>query len=140
MPVQAPRALARFNKRVNNPIQGQYAWLLPPWAVIVHKGRKSGRVFRTPVDAFRKGDTLAVVVLYGEHSDWVRNLLAAGEGQVVRGGKTYPFTDVELVEVDDAGDRVSGVARRFGRMSGKLLVGTLGPAEAGFGRGPRRTA
>ena len=37
------RRVARFNKRINNRIQGIYAWLLPPWAVILHEGRRSGR-------------------------------------------------------------------------------------------------
>jgi deazaflavin-dependent oxidoreductase (nitroreductase family) len=140
MAIKLSRRVARFNKRINNPIQGQYAWLLPPWSVVVHRGRKSGRVFRTPVDAFRKGDTLAVVVLYGERSDWVQNLIAAGEGQIVRGGRTYPYSNVRLVDAENAANEgVSKVGQRFGRMSGKLLVGQLGTAEPGFGRGPRAT-
>lgn len=131
-----PRRVARFNKAVNNPIQRQYAWLLPPWAIVVHRGRKSGRLYRTPVNAFKKGDTLAVVVLYGERSDWVQNLLAAAGGQVVRGGRTYPISDVRLLDVDTArGAGVSRAALRLGRASGKLLVGRLGASEPGFGRG-----
>ena len=34
-----PRSLARFNKKVTNRIQGLWAPWLPPWAVIIHKGR-----------------------------------------------------------------------------------------------------
>ena len=36
-----------------------------------------GRVhprYRTPVNAYKRGRTLAVVILYGERSDWVKNL------------------------------------------------------------------
>ena len=29
-----PRAIVGFNKAINNPIQRQYAWLLPPWAIV----------------------------------------------------------------------------------------------------------
>ncbi len=72
------RRLAAFNRVVTNPIQGVYAWLLPPWAVILHRGRRSGRLYRTPVLAVRRGEHIAVRVLYGVESDWVRNLLAAG--------------------------------------------------------------
>ena len=75
--------MARFNRHVTNPIQGIYAWLLPPWAVIRHRGRRTGRVYRTPVIAFKRGRTFAVAVLYGERSDWVLNVLDGG-GQVVR--------------------------------------------------------
>jgi deazaflavin-dependent oxidoreductase (nitroreductase family) len=72
------RRVARFNKLINNPIQGVYAWLLPPWSVIVHRGRRSGRQYQTPVLAFKSDGKLVVALLYGERSDWLRNLRAAG--------------------------------------------------------------
>jgi hypothetical protein len=112
-----PRAIARFNRVVTNPIQGTWAWLAPPWAVIVHRGRRSGRVYRTPVVASTRGGRLRVRVLYGEGSDWVQNLLA-GDGQVVRRGRTYPLLEPHLVP-------------------GPVLEAGLGEAEPGFGRGPR---
>jgi hypothetical protein len=111
-----PRGLARFNRVVTNPVQGVYAWALPPWAVICHRGRKSGRMYRTPVVALRRGGELRVAVLYGEQSDWVRNLLAARGGQVVRGGRTYELIDPHL--------------------SGRFLVARLSEPAGGFGRGP----
>ena len=49
------RRVAHFNKVVNNRIQSVYAWLVPPWAVILHRGRRSGRSYRTPVLAFNHG-------------------------------------------------------------------------------------
>jgi len=125
MAFQLPRRVARFNRVVTNRIQGLWAPRLAPWAEIEHRGRRSGRVYRTPVIAFRRGDTLAVVVLYGEDSDWVQNLLAAGSGVVWRGGRRYSLANVRLVSVDAAGDGVSAVARRLGRSSGTLLVGRL---------------
>jgi deazaflavin-dependent oxidoreductase (nitroreductase family) len=130
--VQIPRAVARFNKRVNNPIQGVYAWLLPPWAVIVHTGRRSGRTYRTPVLAFRRGRRFEVAVLYGERSDWVRNLLAAGGGRVVRGGRTYELREPRLLAASEA-----QVAGRVARVSGRVLSGELRSTGGGFGPGPR---
>ena len=70
---------------VTNPIQGQWAWLLPPWAVICHRGRKSGRAYRTPVLAFKRGPRLAVVILYGEESVW-RCFPIHGWKELVKGG------------------------------------------------------
>ena len=119
MPVKLPRRLAAFNRVVTNPIQGTYAWLIPPWALLIHRGRRSGRVYRTPVMARRRGDELHVLALYGPHSDWVLNLLAAHEGQVVRGGRTYPLSDIRLEP-------------------GPRLVARIGPPEPGFGPGPGR--
>jgi deazaflavin-dependent oxidoreductase (nitroreductase family) len=135
MPIQLSRRVARFNRRINNPIQRQYAWLLPPWVILVHRGRKSGRTYRTPVNAFKKGDLLAVVVLYGEGSDWVQNVLA-GQAQVVRAGRTRELLEPRLVDPADPGVELPRAARRVGRVSGKVLVGRLGPPSAGFGRGP----
>jgi deazaflavin-dependent oxidoreductase (nitroreductase family) len=131
---QLPRRLARFNRVVTNPIQGVYAWALPPWAVIVHRGQRTGRLYRTPVVAFRRGRTLAVVVLYGEESGWVRNVLAGG-GQVVRAGRTYELLAPRLVPPSDPG--VPAVARPLARLSGKTLVAELGEPGSSFGRGPR---
>jgi deazaflavin-dependent oxidoreductase (nitroreductase family) len=128
------RRIARFNRAVVNPIQLSYAWLVPPWTVIVHRGRRSGRVYRTPVGAFKHGRTLAVVILYGERSDWVKNVLAGG-AQVVRGGRTYELERPRVMDVRGAAG-ISPLARAAGRLSGKLLVGSLSEPKTGFGRGP----
>ncbi|MGN6170895.1 MAG: nitroreductase family deazaflavin-dependent oxidoreductase [Solirubrobacteraceae bacterium] len=134
MPLKLSRRVARFNRAVNNPIQRQYAWLLPPWVIICHRGRRSGRLYRTPVNAYKRGDTLAVVVLYGEESDWVQNVLAGG-GHVVRAGRTYELVNPRLVDPAHA-DGVSPVARGLGQLSGKLVIAELDARTEGFGRGP----
>jgi deazaflavin-dependent oxidoreductase (nitroreductase family) len=149
VPVTLPRRLARFNRVITNPIQGQWAWLLPPWAVVCHRGRRSGRAYRTPVLAFKrgpgmfgasrtpkgpKGPVLAIVVLYGEESDWVRNVVAGG-GRVVRGGRTYELIDPRVLDAD-AAEEISPIGRALGRrLSGRVLVANLGDG-GGFGRGP----
>jgi deazaflavin-dependent oxidoreductase (nitroreductase family) len=101
--VKLPRALAPFNRVVTNRVQGVWAPYLPPWAVVVHRGRRTGRTYRTPVFAARHGTRLALAVLYGVDSDWVRNVLAAGEAQVVRLGGTLRVTDPQLVATKASG-------------------------------------
>lgn len=117
------RALARFNKRVTNRVQGVWAPWLPPWAVIVHKGRKSGRVYRTPVVAARSGNRLRVVLWYGERADWVRNVLAADGAEVVRAGRTMTLRGVRVVDASDPA--VGAVVRRVA-LRNRVLVGELG--------------
>jgi deazaflavin-dependent oxidoreductase (nitroreductase family) len=134
--MEVPRSVVRFNKAINNPIQRQYAWLLPPWVVIVHRGRRSGRVYRTPVVAFRRGRELAVVILYGERSDWVQNVLAGG-AEAVRGGRTYALSEPRVVSLEDAGASLSAPARAMARTSGKLLLATMDGPRGRFGRGPK---
>ena len=72
----APRWLARFNLRVTNRILGPLALHMPGMGVIVHVGRKTGRVHGTPVMIFRQGDRVVVALTYGRDSEWVRNVIA----------------------------------------------------------------
>jgi deazaflavin-dependent oxidoreductase (nitroreductase family) len=133
MALKLGRSVAQFNRSVTNPIQGHYAWILPPWAVVCHRGRRTGRLYRTPVNAYRRGSTLAIVVLYGPESGWVRNVLAGG-GQVVRAGRTHQLREPRLV--DPRAQPVPRLARPLGRLTGTVMLARLGPARRGFGRGP----
>ena len=132
------RRLARFNKRVINRIQGLYAWLLPPWAVILHRGRRSGRGYRTPLFAFRRDRTLVIALLYGEESEWLRNLRAGG-GHVIRAGRTCAVGPPEVVDTSAASAqlaRLSRPERAYCRLAEKLAILELGEELPGFG--PRR--
>jgi deazaflavin-dependent oxidoreductase (nitroreductase family) len=130
------RGVARFNKRVTNRIQGVYAWLLPPWAVILHRGRRSGRSYRTPLFAFRRDRTLVIALLYGQESDWLRNLRAGG-GHVIRAGRTFTVGPPEVIETSAAGSllaRLSRPERAYCRLAEKLAILELGEQLPGFGR------
>jgi deazaflavin-dependent oxidoreductase (nitroreductase family) len=131
------RRTARFNKRVTNRIQGLYAWLLPPWAVVLHRGRRSGRHYRTPLLAFRRERTVVVALLYGEESDWLRNLRAGG-GHMVRAGRTFAVSPPEVVDTSGADlllARLSPPGRAYCRLAEKLAVLELGEQLPGFGPG-----
>ena len=135
------RGVARFNKRVTNRIQGLYAWLVPPWAVIVHRGRRSGREYRTPLFAFRRGRTLVIALLYGEESDWLRNLRPEG-GHVIRAGRTFAVGPPEIIETSAADSllaRLSYPERAYCRLAEKLAILELGERLPGFGRRDRVT-
>jgi deazaflavin-dependent oxidoreductase (nitroreductase family) len=129
------RRVARFNKLINNRIQGVYAWLVPPWAVILHRGRRSGRGYRTPVLAFRRNRTMIIALLYGEESDWLRNLRAAGGGQVVRAGQTFRVGPPQMVETSEAAElsRLTPPARAYCRLAGHQVILQLGDKQSGFG-------
>ena len=51
--VHIPYFMRHVNRVFTNPVMGTFAWLVPPLAVVHHRGRKSGRSYRTPVVAFR---------------------------------------------------------------------------------------
>jgi len=73
-----PRWVARVNRRVTNHFTAPFARHLPGFGVIVHRGRKSHRVYRTPVNVFAAPDGYTVALTYGTESQWLKNVIAAG--------------------------------------------------------------
>lgn len=75
-----PRAIGRFNRRVTNPILWPIVARFPGsgFGRIVNVGRRTGRVYRTPMLGFRRADTIVFALTYGPGTHWVRNVLAAG--------------------------------------------------------------
>jgi deazaflavin-dependent oxidoreductase (nitroreductase family) len=61
------------------------------------RGRTSGEWRRTPVNPLSFEGELYLVAPRGE-TQWVRNLRASGEGRLVKGRRTQPFTAVELAD------------------------------------------
>jgi hypothetical protein len=80
---------------------------------------------------------LVIALLYGDESDWLRNVRAGG-CRIVRGGRTYVVGPPELVETNDATEvleRLSHFGRRYCRLAEKVAVFELGEQLPGFGRG-----
>jgi deazaflavin-dependent oxidoreductase (nitroreductase family) len=48
------------------------------FAALTHLGRRSGRVYTTPVRAIPFGDGFVIPLPYGADTDWCRNVQAAG--------------------------------------------------------------
>ncbi|MCW4050960.1 MAG: nitroreductase family deazaflavin-dependent oxidoreductase [Candidatus Bathyarchaeota archaeon] len=97
-----PKIVAKVNKHLTNKFMLLFADWVPPFAVVNHVGRRSGRSYRTPVLAFPTGDGYVFALTYGPDVDWVRNLFAAGEGRLEYGGEEIrvdSFRLVKLVEV-----------------------------------------
>ncbi|MFG2871164.1 nitroreductase family deazaflavin-dependent oxidoreductase [Streptomyces sp. NPDC048338] len=63
------------------------------------KGRKSGRMQRIPVNPHKHGGEQYLVSARG-HSQWVRNMRAAGGGELRIGRKVRTFTAVELPDAE----------------------------------------
>ena len=59
-----------------------------PLAELEHVGRRSGRRYRTPLLAFRDGDTVTIALTYGSDVDWLANVRAAGGGRLRLGSTT----------------------------------------------------
>jgi deazaflavin-dependent oxidoreductase (nitroreductase family) len=92
-----PPWLARFNRTVTNRVARPVAALLPGFAIVRHRGRRTGRIYRTPVNLFRGGDSVVIALTYGPDRDWVRNVMAAGGCEVESRRRVIQLKDPRLV-------------------------------------------
>ena len=90
MPI--PRLVARLNKAGLNRVTKHIAPWMPGLGVVVHRGRRSGRVYQTPVNVFTAGDGYVIALTYGPGSDWVRNVLAEGGCELRTRGRVIAVT------------------------------------------------
>ena len=91
------RRVARFNRIVTNRVLGRVAPWMPGFGVVVHSGRRSGRAYSTPVNVFIREEWAVFALTYGTETDWVRNVLAAGECELVTRGQRVRLTMPRVV-------------------------------------------
>ncbi len=100
-----------------NPIVSRFAGRLPGLGVVTHTGRKSGRVYRTPINVFRQKDEYVFLLTYGADAQWVKNVVAAGSCSVETRGRVVEL--VEPVVVADPELRPAPAAARL--VEGRLI-------------------
>jgi deazaflavin-dependent oxidoreductase (nitroreductase family) len=76
-----------FTKRVLNPVVSPLAGLVPGWALLETRGRRTGRPRRTPVGDGLQGATFWIVAEHGRRADYVRNIRADPRVRVKRRGR-----------------------------------------------------
>lgn len=95
MPI--PRTVARLNRAGLNRLTRHLAPWLPGFGVVVHRGRRSGREYRTPVNVFPNSGGVRLALTYGAESDWVKNVVAAGGCRLLTRGRELDLVDPHLV-------------------------------------------
>ena len=83
--------------RYVDPVLRPLARRLPAFGVVIHRGRTSGRVYKTPVNVFREGEAYLFFLTYGSDAQWVKNILAAGSCSLETRGRVVQLVDPELV-------------------------------------------
>jgi deazaflavin-dependent oxidoreductase (nitroreductase family) len=83
------RWAAAFNLAVTNRITSRFAARLPGFGIVTHVGRKSGKVYRTPVNVFSASAGFRIALTYGRECEWVKNVVAAGGCQLDTRGVRY---------------------------------------------------
>lgn len=95
-----PRAL-RVLPRYLNPALKSVAGYLPPLALLHHVGRRTGKPYLTPVQAYRTPTGFVVAYAYSNNPQWAQNLIAAGHGEITRGTKRYTVSNPRHISLDD---------------------------------------
>src|SRR5246500_2763797 len=98
------RWLAKINIAFTNRITSLFAGWLPGFGILTHVGRKSGKVYRTPVNVFRAPNGFIIALTYSSQSEWVKNVLAAGGGGLKTRGETNSFLPPMLCVIPRGGD------------------------------------
>jgi deazaflavin-dependent oxidoreductase (nitroreductase family) len=96
------RAPGAFDRKVMNPLIAVLTRLGLSFAgsrILEVRGRKSGEPRRNPVNPLSFEGGRYLVAPRG-HTQWVRNLRAAGEGHLLLGGRREHFTAVELDDTE----------------------------------------
>ena len=85
--------------KLTSPLARQLAgrrWF-PLWAVVRHRGRRSGKDYAIPVAVIATPSTFVVGLPWGPQTNWVRNVLVAG-GCVIRWkAQEYHVTEPRVV-------------------------------------------
>lgn len=83
--------LALFNKRYLNRAMMLVAPRVPGFAVLHHRGRRSGRRYSIPINVFVRGDRYVFAPTYGLETDWLKNVLASNRCTITTRGQVVPL-------------------------------------------------
>jgi deazaflavin-dependent oxidoreductase (nitroreductase family) len=109
MPI--PTSIARFNRGITNRVTRLFAGRAPGFAILIHKGRKSGKEYRTPLNAFPTANGFAIALTYGRNTDWAKNVLAANGCKLVYRDRSIALAVPRLTSITEAADAFPALAK-----------------------------
>jgi deazaflavin-dependent oxidoreductase (nitroreductase family) len=108
--------LSRSTSALTLPLAGK-RWN-PIFAVVEHRGRRTGRRYAAPVAARRTEGGFMISLAFGAQVDWHRNLLAAGGGVIRWRGRAFRVTAPERITTNTALAAFHPVQRLLLRIGG----------------------
>ncbi|HEY9302978.1 MAG TPA: nitroreductase family deazaflavin-dependent oxidoreductase [Mycobacterium sp.] len=90
-------------------------------AALHHVGRRSGTSHVTPVGARVSGDVAIIPLTFGNQSDWVRNVRAAGTCWIRVNGKDYHAVRPQVLDWADVKSPVRSAFNPLERLVFRLL-------------------
>jgi deazaflavin-dependent oxidoreductase (nitroreductase family) len=136
--VTAPRPrtllIRPITNHVINPVARPFIHLVPGFALMIHRGRRSGTVHRAPVKFFRDGADYVFALTYGSEANWVRNVVAAGAVDLRIGNRIIHLGSPEVF-VDRRRSLMPAPVRLFLRLLGVTEFLRMRPAAGERGAG-----
>lgn len=113
------KAMIWFTRTLMNPLQMKSAGTAGAYASVIRcPGRRSGRVYETPIVPVRTGDGFVIALPYGSRANWCRNVLASGSATLVHDGATYAVEEPEIVPMSAVETCFSPSEQRSHRLFG----------------------
>jgi deazaflavin-dependent oxidoreductase (nitroreductase family) len=113
-----------FQIKYINPVAVPLARFMPGITVISHRGRKSGRRLETAVSAYRKGNSVAIMLAHGK-TNWVKNILAAGEADIRIGRRDLHLVNPRIVAAGTDDPSLPRMARAAARRGVGVFVADI---------------
>jgi deazaflavin-dependent oxidoreductase (nitroreductase family) len=116
-----PVWLERFQIKYVNPLLRPLSKRMPGFAVIKHRGRTSGKDYETIVTAYRKGSVLAIGLVHGK-TNWVKNVLAAGEADILVGRKNLHLVNPRVLTAGTVDDTLPRIPQMLAKRQGTFVA------------------
>ena len=88
-----------FNKHFTNKILIHFSGKkFGHFVILSHVGRKSGKLYRTPMIAEPTTNGFVIALTYGRKVDWVENVLAKGSCSMLWKNKEYFLVNPQFVD------------------------------------------
>jgi len=124
VPMRFPVWFENFQIKYINPVAVPLARFMPGITVISHRGRKSGRRLETAVSAYRKGNSVAIMLAHGK-TNWVKNILAAGEADIRIGRRDLHLVNPRIVAAGTDDPSLPRMARAAARRGVGVFVADI---------------
>lgn len=125
VPMRFPVWFENFQIKYINPAAVPIARFMPGITVIKHRGRTSGKAYETAVSAYRKGHTVAIMLAHGK-TNWVKNILAAGQADILLRGRDVHLVNPRIVEAGTDDPSLPRMARLAARRGVGVFVADIG--------------
>jgi deazaflavin-dependent oxidoreductase (nitroreductase family) len=126
VPMVFPPWFENLQVKYLNKLMKPVSRFAPGMARIAHRGRTSGKPYETIVTPYRKDHTVAIVLGHGK-TDWVKNVLAAGEADLHLVRRTLHLTNPRIVPAGSGGTDGMPFITRLQAKRAAVFVAEIAP-------------